>query len=240
MGLFDKKYCDVCGEKIGLLGNRKLADGNMCKDCLKLASPYLTGRKNFSIDDMKEHLKYREENKRNLDNFNVTSTYGVNVKLHIDEAQGAWLISSSSNFRNGNPDIMTVNQVTGCTVDIRESRTEFKRKNAEGKEESYNPPRYDIDYDFYVVIDINSPWYSEIEFKVNASRIEQLNSAEYKNAQQQAEDIKNALTGARADLRERAAEAARPKVSVTCPHCRASTIPDDSGRCEYCGGAVAD
>lgn len=28
MGLFDKKYCDICGEKIGLLGNRKLDDGN--------------------------------------------------------------------------------------------------------------------------------------------------------------------------------------------------------------------
>ena len=32
MGLFDKKYCDICGEKIGLLGNRKLEDGNLCKD----------------------------------------------------------------------------------------------------------------------------------------------------------------------------------------------------------------
>ena len=28
MGLFDKKVCDICGEKIGLLGNRKLDDGN--------------------------------------------------------------------------------------------------------------------------------------------------------------------------------------------------------------------
>ena len=28
MGLFDKKYCDVCGAKIGFLGNRKLEDGN--------------------------------------------------------------------------------------------------------------------------------------------------------------------------------------------------------------------
>ena len=35
MGLFDKKYCDICGEKIGLLGNRKLEDGNLCKDCAK-------------------------------------------------------------------------------------------------------------------------------------------------------------------------------------------------------------
>lgn len=35
MGLFDKKFCDICGEKIGLLGNRKLEDGNLCKDCAK-------------------------------------------------------------------------------------------------------------------------------------------------------------------------------------------------------------
>ena len=28
MGLFDKKICDICGEKIGLLGNRKLDDGD--------------------------------------------------------------------------------------------------------------------------------------------------------------------------------------------------------------------
>lgn len=26
MGLFDKKYCDVCGAKIGFLGNRKLEE----------------------------------------------------------------------------------------------------------------------------------------------------------------------------------------------------------------------
>lgn len=40
MGFFDKKYCDVCGEKIGLLGNRKLEDGNLCKDCAAKLSPF--------------------------------------------------------------------------------------------------------------------------------------------------------------------------------------------------------
>ena len=45
MGLFGrKKNCDICGGKIGLLGNRKLSDGNMCKDCARKISPYLTGR----------------------------------------------------------------------------------------------------------------------------------------------------------------------------------------------------
>ena len=37
--LFEKKTCDICGGEIGLLGNRKLADGNMCKDCAKKLSP---------------------------------------------------------------------------------------------------------------------------------------------------------------------------------------------------------
>ena len=36
MGLFDKKYCDICGEKIGLLGNRKLENGNLCKNCARI------------------------------------------------------------------------------------------------------------------------------------------------------------------------------------------------------------
>ena len=31
MGLFDKKYCDICGEKIGLLGNRKLEEATSAR-----------------------------------------------------------------------------------------------------------------------------------------------------------------------------------------------------------------
>ena len=30
--LFEKKNCDICGGEIGLLGNRKLEDGNLCKE----------------------------------------------------------------------------------------------------------------------------------------------------------------------------------------------------------------
>ena len=49
MGLFDKKYCDICGEKIGLLGNRKLEDGNLCKDCAKKLSPWFSDRRNSTV-----------------------------------------------------------------------------------------------------------------------------------------------------------------------------------------------
>ena len=62
MGLFDKKYCDVCGAKIGFLGNRKLEDGNLCKDCAGKLSPFFSDRRNSTIAEIKEQLAYRKEN----------------------------------------------------------------------------------------------------------------------------------------------------------------------------------
>ena len=238
MGLFDKKTCDICGEKIGLLGNRKLDDGNMCKDCLKLASPYLTGRKQFTVSDMKDHLEYREQNKAKVEAFNPTTTFGTTTKVYLDEGNGLWLVSSSSNYKRDNPDVMTIDQVTGCNLDVRESRTEIRFKKSDGSMASYNPPRYDIDYDFYIEIFVNSQWFTEIEFKVNSSKIKEINSAEYRNTERQSRDIKEALTKVHGDNRARVEDAAKPRTSIVCPNCQATTLPDESGRCEFCGGAT--
>ena len=38
--LFEKKDCEICGGEIGLLGNRKLVDGDMCKKCAAKLSPW--------------------------------------------------------------------------------------------------------------------------------------------------------------------------------------------------------
>ena len=99
MGLFDKKICDICGDKIGLLGNRKLEDGNMCKNCAKKMSPWLTGRKGYSVAEMKEHLQYREEYSPELlqkavDEGNVLQhleDLAINVKDKIEEQKELWL-----------------------------------------------------------------------------------------------------------------------------------------------------
>ena len=53
MGLFDKKFFDICGEKISFPDNRKLEDGNMCSQCAKLISPLLTDRRKRSVAEMK-------------------------------------------------------------------------------------------------------------------------------------------------------------------------------------------
>lgn len=46
--LFEKKECAICGGEIGLLGNRKLEDGNMCKACAAKLSPWFDERRHSS------------------------------------------------------------------------------------------------------------------------------------------------------------------------------------------------
>ena len=56
MGLFDKKYCSICGEKIGLFGNRKLEDGNLCKNCEAKLSPFFSDRRNSTVEEIRAQL----------------------------------------------------------------------------------------------------------------------------------------------------------------------------------------
>ena len=238
MGLFDKKYCDICGEKIGLLGNRKLEDGNLCKDCAKKLSPWFSDRRNSTVAEIKEQLEYRERNKEDVARFHTTRTLGSSTRILLDEDAQCFIVTSSSRWRDANPDVMDFSQVTGCDSEVRETRTEIYRENSEGHRESYDPPRYDIDYDVYVTIHVNSPYFNEITFKVNDYRIEERNSVEYREAERQAQQIREALTQLRETVREQAAAAAAPKTAQTCPFCGATTVPDAQGRCEYCGGAM--
>lgn len=238
MGLFDKKYCDICGEKIGLLGNRKLEDGNMCKDCAGLLSPFTTDRRKTTLAEIKEHLAYRETNKAQVDTFNATRTIGGNTQVILDEDAGKFIVTSSNRWRDENPDVMSFSQVTGCQTEIRETKTEEKHKDSEGNEVSYSPRRYDIDYDFYITININSPWFNEISFKINDNRVDMRGSVEYREMERQAEEMKAALTEVRQEVRKNVADANAPKVAQLCPFCGATTTPDANGRCEYCGGAM--
>ena len=133
MGLFDKKYCDICGEKIGLLGNRKLADGNLCKDCAAKLSRWFTERKQSTVEEIREQLQMREENRQKLASFRPTRTIGVDTKVYVDETNGRFIVTDAQDIVKANPDIIEMRQVADCTMDIRHTRTELKRKNAEGE-----------------------------------------------------------------------------------------------------------
>ena len=253
MGLFDKKYCDICGEKIGLLGNRKLENGTLCKECAKKLSPWFSDRRNSTVEEIKAQLAYREANQEKVAAFHTTRTLGTDTKVLLDEDAKKFMVTRARNLVEANPDVLDFADVTGCNLDIDESRSELKRKDKDGKEVSYNPPRYEYSYNFYIAIFVNNPYFDEIRFRLNSSSVDITPSAmrpgmtpqcnpeanvEYCNYKKIGEEIRQVLTQVRRDVREKIEQAAAPKAAVTCPCCGATTTPDASGCCEYCGGAV--
>lgn len=344
MGLFDKKFCSVCGEKIGVLGNRKLEDGNLCKECANKLSPWFSERKSSTVDDIKGQLEYRENNKQAVAAFNPTRTFGTDYKVILDEDAKKFIVTSASNWKNANPDVLDFSDVTGCNLEIEEDKDEIMQKDREGKEVSYNPPRYNYEYDFYMTIDVNNPYFNQMRFKLNSSsvviepdvtqtaggmfnrpvmpthqqapanrvgggamggnvvgrpagmqsgsvgprpagnqsayaaargnnvppahrvgapqagtvqsrpampqsqparpmasssqvtvkKVDPTTNAKYMEYKEMGEEIRAALLQIRQDVRDSAA----PQAAVVCPYCGATTIPDENGRCEYCGAAV--
>ncbi len=201
MGLFDKKFCDVCGEKIGLLGNKKLEDGNLCKDCARKLSPFFSERRSSTVEEIKEQLAYREENKRQVPSLHPTKTYGYGYKkIHVDMNQRKFIVTSDSNWRDSNPDIIDFSQVTSVNTDIEEHRNEIYYKDNEGNDQSYNPRRYEYDYEFTVKIIVDSPWFSEIEFELseNSRRPDSQYSPQYRDLEMMQNELVAVLTGLQA------------------------------------------
>ncbi len=234
MGLFDKKNCDICGEKIGALGNRKVEDGNICKNCAKKLSPWFSERKKSTVDQIKEQLAWREANQERVEAFQVTRTLGVHERVLLDENSGRFLVTSSKKWKEENPDVLDLADVTGCDTDVEEHREEIMMKNREGKMVSCIPPRYRYTYDFYAVIHVNCPYFDEMRVQLNSSAVDGESRREYNQYQDLCEEIKAVFAQARDGI----AAANAPKAAVTCPWCGATTVPDERGCCEYCGAAV--
>ena len=232
--LFEKKYCSVCNAELGVFGKTKLSDGLLCKECAGKLSPYFTGARQTTVDKIREQLSYREQNKKEVERFNPTRTLGTTTKIYIDEDEQRVIITRASDWRSSNPDVFEYDQITGCSYEVDETSTEQKYKDADGVEQSYNPPRFDYEYDFYVNILVNHPYVSGIRFKYNRNTIERKGSAEYMSAENACKEISDALT----QVQEGVRAAKQPRAAMQCPHCLATTVPDASGRCEYCGGAL--
>lgn len=169
--LFDKKECSICGGEIGLLGNKKLEDGNLCKECAKKLSPWFDDRRHSTVEQIAAQLEYREANKEKVAAFSTTRIFGESTKIMLDEDHGVFMVATTRNYAEENPDVIAFSDVTGVDLDIDEDRTEITRTNAEGEEISYNPPRYLYEYDFYVTIFVRNPYFDDIRFKLNNSSV---------------------------------------------------------------------
>ena len=177
MGLFDrfkKQDCEICGKEVGMFGYKKLEDGEICKDCVKLLSPWFDDRRHSTVAQIKQQLAYREENRAALNGFRPSVAYGERFVLRAEIVDGVprrFVVQRTDNFKEENADIINFKDVTSFNIDVHEHDRELKRRNAEGDMVSYVPPRYEYSYDFYAEIQVNHPYFSQIRFEINRNTI---------------------------------------------------------------------
>ena len=258
MGLFDnvfqKKVCAVCGNEIGLLGNRKLEDGNLCKHCAAKLSPWFSDRRTSTVEEIKQQLAYREENKKAVEAFNATRVLGDRTKIYVDDNAQKIMVTSASNYREANPDVIDFSQVIGTEIDVLDHKTEVKRKDKDGNMVSYMPPRYRFYFDFKCILRVNHPYFDDITFNLSGSSIEitddngapeaHMPNPRFNYEYRKYEDLGNEIVDLFATAKRQARQeqvVEKPvevKKAAFCPHCGASTSNNTGKFCEYCGGSL--
>ena len=191
MGLFDKKNCDICGEKIGLLGNRKLDDGNLCKNCARKLSPWFEERRHSTVEDIKRQLAYREQNKQLVQSFVVTRQFATNTyNVFIDDTKGNFTVAHNLDTTE-NPDIVPLSSIVMCKMEVQQDRRE-ETYTKDGKTVSYQPPVYRYEYDYTMRIKVRTEWFDDMDFRLCNSRLDEKDRMEI---EQVANQIVAALTG---------------------------------------------
>ena len=179
MGLFDrfkKQDCEICGKEVGMFGYKKLEDGEICKDCVKLLSPWFEDRRHATVAQIKEQIAYRERNAKELENFTISRQLGKNEYImyieEVNDIPTRFFVTNRSDYKAVNPDIISFKDVVSCVTDVDERHEEIKQRNSEGQMVSYRPPRYKHHHDFYIRMEIrNNPYFNEIKFRINSSDI---------------------------------------------------------------------
>ena len=121
MGLFSGKECSFCGKQSGVLSNRKLVDGNICRECRLRLSPFYYLTKGDKAADIAAQLEYRERNLAELDGFRPTVAVGGEGKVYIDMQMGKFALAREEELREENPDLFSLSGLRSCEFYVREN-----------------------------------------------------------------------------------------------------------------------
>ena len=91
------------------------------------------------MDEIKEQLDYREANREKVASFRITRALGERTKVLLDEDAGLFMVTAAKNLEEANPDVLSFADVTGCKLDIDESKTEIEYEDADGERKSFSP-----------------------------------------------------------------------------------------------------
>ena len=179
---------------LGLLGNRKLDDGNLCKDCAKKLSPWFEDRRHSTVEDIKRQLEYREKNKKAVMDFCITRQINTrNYNVFIDDNKGNFTVARKLDV-NENPDIVPLSAVVQCRVDVERQQNEETYTTKDGETVSYQPPVYKYEFDYTMRIKVKTPWFDDMDFRLNTFSISSDNRGELMEVEQTGHQIIAALT----------------------------------------------
>ena len=160
MGIFSKKDCSFCGAQSGLLSNRKLADGNICKDCRAQLSPYYDLTNKDTVANIAAQLAYRQRNLAELDHFRPTVMAGDRGKVFIDMNSGKFTFATERELREGNPDLFDLSGLRSCTFCAKETII----KGDEDESDRF-------DYDFYLKVSVDPPFVQNFSYRYNGQSV---------------------------------------------------------------------
>ena len=176
MGLFSKKECAVCGGKAGL-GSKSLADGSLCKDCRQKLSPWFDAFSETSQESIRAQIEAREENRKALEDFNVTKAWGIKkyrvaMQFIYDQEQRCFVVveGPEESFRERNPDIIRFDQVRNVWLEVEEGWSETGDQYAPASNRILTQDKYDEvfwRYDFYLNIALDHPYIEKIRYPMN-------------------------------------------------------------------------
>lgn len=98
----------------------------------------------------------------------AASVSGANLATELRCQQQVDLILmdvQTENRENGL--ILNYSQLTGSHLDIDEGRRELRRTDKDGKQVSYDPPRYEYSYNFDFTITVDTPYFDEMSLRLN-------------------------------------------------------------------------
>lgn len=117
MGLFTNKdkACPICGNGTPRLFATKIEGTPICSDCNNkiLADQGIVD--NWTIADLKEHLAYRSENKKLVENFTPTRTVTHEREMVIDDVNQLFYFKS---WIEDNPPVFKFSDIAGFNIQL--------------------------------------------------------------------------------------------------------------------------
>ena len=110
--------CSICNEQLTDFGNKTLKDGVLCRNCVKLASAWLSDEDyaKRSVEDIKKHLKYREDNLKKLETFKASREIKGKYSLYIDDNDKKFVLSKRKDLIKENADVLDLDDVLEISV----------------------------------------------------------------------------------------------------------------------------